>query len=107
MADIPQVQPGDDVVYCREDFVGRVDEYQGRVLATGEDGSVDLQVLGYYGTSHTVKGVRFDPDGKPSSWHLAPQGWQPTNVQAGITSSTLGGGQSVQPIEPTVGVKKR
>lgn len=61
---------GDSVMYCRQDYVNRVDEYEARVRAINEDGSLDLLVLNYYGTAHNANGIRYDPDGKPPSWHL-------------------------------------
>lgn len=64
------VAVGDTVIYCKEDYVGRVDQYEARVRAVNEDGSLDLLVLNYYGTAHNTNEVRYDPDGKPSSWHL-------------------------------------
>lgn len=90
-----EVKVNDEVVYARQDRVSSVDEFQARVIAINEDGSVDLQVLGYYGTSHIAKGVRFDETGKPSSFHLMPPGWQPTNVRGGINTQSGFGSEDV------------
>lgn len=89
-----EVNPGDTVVYCRQDYVHRVDEFTAQVLAVNEDGSVDLSVA-YIAGPINVKGVRFDETGKPSTWHIPPQGWQPSRVTGGITASTGFGSEDV------------
>ena len=61
---------GATVMYCREDYVGKVDEYEAVITAVYEDNSCDLLVHYANDTYHNAPGIRYDPDGKPSSWHL-------------------------------------
>lgn len=59
---------GDSVIYCREDYFGRIDEYPATIIAIDENNSADLAVEMPYANVH-MPGIRYDPDGKPSSWH--------------------------------------
>ena len=59
---------GDSVIYCREDYFGRVDQYPATVRAVYPDNSCDL-LVDYVNGPVNMDGIRYDPDGKPSSWH--------------------------------------
>jgi hypothetical protein len=59
---------GDQVIFCREDHVGKVDEYDAHIAALYDDLSADLTVNYLYGPM-SVPHCRFDPGGAPSSWH--------------------------------------
>lgn len=71
MASVPKPQLGDVVVYCREDYVGKVDEYPAIIRAVYDDLSCDL-LVSYVNGPVNMDGIRYDPDGLPSSWH--PEG---------------------------------
>jgi hypothetical protein len=58
---------GDTVSYYHEHYVGRVQEYPALIGALHDDGSADLMVSMENGPVN-LNGVRYDPDGKPSSW---------------------------------------
>ena len=60
---------GDIVIYCREDYVGRVDQHPAMVLAVYDDNFVDLAVTMSNAVVVNERDIRYDPDGKPSSWH--------------------------------------
>jgi hypothetical protein len=61
---------GDIVIYCREDYVGRVDQYEAVITAVYDDNLCDLAVSELHPASPVnIPGVRYDPDGLPSSWH--------------------------------------
>ena len=76
-----KVAVGDTVIYCREDYVGRVDEYPAIVRAVYGDHSVDLAAAMSFPAMNVdltvamsnavinIDGIRYDPDGRPSSWH--------------------------------------
>jgi hypothetical protein len=67
MSNTPVARVGNDVTYCHEHYVGRVKSYDGVVVEVHDDGLCDIQVdMGY---QTIVKAIRYDPDGKPSSWH--------------------------------------
>jgi hypothetical protein len=59
---------GDIVIYCREDYVGHVDQYGAIITDVHEDGLCDLAVEMPHATVN-IPSVRYDPDGLPSSWH--------------------------------------
>lgn len=88
---------GDIVVYCRQDWVSRVDEFTAQIVATNDDGSVDLSVA-YIAGPVNERGVRYDETGKPSTWHIPPLGWTPTPVVGGITIQSGFGSESVQAV---------
>ena len=62
---------GDSVIYCREDYVGKVDEYEAEITAVYDENVCDLAVKDFNPLiAVNVPAVRYDPDGLPSSWHL-------------------------------------
>jgi len=62
----PQV--GDQVLFMRQDYVGRVDEYAATILAVHEGAVCDLSVSYIHGPMQ-VLGVSFEPTGRPGTWH--------------------------------------
>ena len=59
-----KVEVGDIVFYYHEHYIGKVEEYSAIVNAVHVGNFVDLTVFRF----NEVNGVRYDPDGKPSSW---------------------------------------
>jgi len=98
MAEVtPAVTVGDTVVYSHQHYVHKVDQYEARVASINDDGSLNLAVFMSYPT--IVKNIRFDPDGKPSSWHLKQPGQELTEASpGGITTQTGFGSQSTHMI---------
>ena len=59
---------GENVLFCRQDYLHKVDEYPAVIRATYPDGSADL-VVSYLGTHYSVYAAQYDLSGKPGTWH--------------------------------------
>jgi hypothetical protein len=61
----PQV--GENVLFCRQDYIHKVDEYPAQITAVYADGSVELGVS-YIGQHFSTR-AQYDPIGRPGTWH--------------------------------------
>jgi len=61
----PQV--GEHVIFCRQDYIHKVEEYPAQINAVYADGSVELSVS--HISQHMSTRAEYDPSGRPGTWH--------------------------------------
>jgi len=61
----PQV--GENVIFCRRDYIHKVEEYPAQITAVYADGSVELSVS--YISQHLSTRAEYDPSRRPGTWH--------------------------------------